>query len=44
MRLTARGIKNYQDKATARRDKREQIIMDLYAKTGSTGLAKLMKI
>jgi len=42
MRLTARGIKNYQDKATARQDKREQIIMDLYAKTGSTGLAKLM--
>ena len=41
MRLTARGIRNYQDKVEARQDKREQTIMDLYGKGGTAALRKI---
>ena len=41
MRLTARGVRNYQDKVVARQDKREQTIMDLYGKGGSAALRKI---
>ena len=42
MRLTLRGVKDYQDKVEARQDKREQIIMDLYGKGGSAALRKVL--
>lgn len=41
MRLTAVGIRNYQDKVEARQDQREKTIMDLYAKGGASSIAKL---
>ena len=41
MRLTAVGIRNYQDKVEARQDQREKTIMDLYAKGGPSTIKKL---
>jgi hypothetical protein len=41
MRLTARGIRNYQDKVVARQDQREKTIMELYGKGGSAALRKI---
>jgi len=41
MKLTAVGIRNYQDKVEARQDQREKTIMDLYAKGGASSIAKL---
>tara|TARA_Y100000004_G_scaffold2023_1_gene2525 strand:+ start:2723 stop:3847 length:1125 start_codon:yes stop_codon:yes gene_type:complete len=41
MRLTAVGIRNYQDKVEARQDQREKTIMDLYAKGGPSTIRKL---
>ena len=42
MRLTAVGIRNYQDKVEARQDQREKTIMDLYAKGGPSILRKVL--
>ena len=38
VKLTAVGLRNYIDKTRARRDAREQAIMDIYSKTGGIGL------
>lgn len=41
MKLTSVGLRNYLDKTRARRDAREQAIMDIYAKHGPAGLGKI---
>ena len=41
MKLTSVGLRNYIDKTRARRDAREQAIMDIYAKHGPAGLGKI---
>ena len=41
VKLTAVGLRNYIDKTKARRDAREDAIMDIYAKYGSAGLSKI---
>ena len=41
VKLTAVGLRNYIDKTRARRDAREQAIMDIYAKHGPAGLGKI---
>ena len=41
VKLTAVGLRNYIDKTRARRDAREQAIMDIYAKHGGAGLSKI---
>jgi len=42
MKLTAVGIRNYQDKVEARQDQREKTIMDLYNKGGPSILRKVL--
>ena len=41
VKLTAVGLRNYIDKTRARRDAREQAIMDIYSKTGGIGLRRI---
>ena len=41
VKLTSVGLRNYIDKTKARRDAREDAIMDIYAKYGSAGLSKI---